>query len=102
MLYTGEERSSRLKKFPFHAITQVRGENSNESWIGGGSVHDKLTNSGFDAQFHKNMGIKFYTSNEKDKFGDAITWDEKGKEEKRVSANTFEKMILKSLKLGVK
>ena len=102
MLYTGEERSSRLKKFPFHAITQVRGENSNESWIGGGSVHDKLTDSGFDAQFHKNMGIKFYTSNEKDKFGDAITWDEKGKEEKRVSANTFEKMILKSLKQGGK
>ena len=102
MLYTGEERSSRLKKFPLHAITGVRGENSNESWIGGGSVHDKLTDSGFDAQFHKNMGIKFYTSNEKDKFGDAITWDEKGKEDKRVSANTFEKMIHKSLKQGGK
>ena len=98
MLYTSEERSSKLKNFPLHTITRVSGESSDESWIGGGSVHDKLTDSGFDAQFHKNMGIKFYTSNEKDKFGDAITWDEKGKEEKRVSANTFEKMILKSLK----
>ena len=102
MLYTSEERSSKLKNFPLHTITRVSGESSDESWIGGGSVHDKFTDSGFDAQFHKNMGIKFYTSNEKDKFGDAITWDEKGKEDKRVSANTFEKMIHKSLKQGGK
>ena len=102
MLYTGEGRSSKLKNFPLHTITRVSGERSDESWIGGGSVHDKLTDSGFDAQFHKNMGIKFYTSNEKDKFGDAVTWDENGKEVKRVSSNTFENMILKSLKQGAK
>ena len=102
MLYTSEERSSKLKNFPLHTITRVSGESSDESWIGGGSVHDKFTDSGFDAQFHKNMGIKFYTSNEKGNFGNAITWDKNGKEVKRVSSNTFENMILKSLKQGTK
>ena len=96
MLYIGEERSAKRKIFPFHVITRTNGDTMEDCWIGSGSVHDKVTDTGFDAQFHKNMGIRFYTSNEKDNFGDAVIWDEKGKENKRLSSKKFEEVVIKS------
>ena len=96
MLYTGEKRSTKLKKFPFHVITRTNGNTIEDCLLSSGSVHDKLTDTGFDAQFHKNLGIKFYSSNEKENFGDAIIWDEKGKEDKRLTSKQFEDMVIKS------